>query len=110
MMTATGPLLGTNLEGDSKAIYPQNYMRDDYKSRKNLLITGCRFNLFILSTILFAIAQILRVLSLYFAAGFRIYVMKLMTFNGKRELKRATSRDLITFGGKRELKRAASRN
>ena len=36
--------------------------------------------------------------------------MSLVTFNGKRELKRATSRDLITFGGKRELKRATSRN
>ena len=69
---------------------------------------------FILSTILFAVAQILRVLSLYFAAGnhtvFWIYFINFMTFNGKRELKRATSRDLITFGGKRELKRATSRN
>ena len=69
---------------------------------------------FILSTILFAVAQILRVLSLYFAAGnqtvFWIYVINLMTFNGKHELKRATSRDLITVGGKRELKRATSRN
>ena len=82
--------------------------------KKNLLITGCRFKFFILSTILFAVAQILRVLSLYFAAGnhtvFWICVINLMTFNGKRELKRATSRDLITFGGKRELKRATSRN
>ena len=69
---------------------------------------------FILSTILFAVAQILRVLSVYFAAGnhtvFWINVTNLMTFNVKRELKRATSRDLTTFGGKRELKRATSRN
>ena len=69
---------------------------------------------FILSTILFAEAQILRVLSLNFAAGiqtvFWIYVIILMTFYGKRELKRAASRNLIKFGGKRELKRATSRN
>ena len=89
-------------------------MRDDYKSRKIFLLQDAASIFFILSTILFAVAQILRVLSLYFAAGnhtvFWIYVINLMTFNGKRELKRALSRDLITFGGKSELKRVTSRN
>ena len=101
------------MERDSKAINPQNNMRDDYISQEKSFNYRKPLLFFILSTILF-VAQILRVLSLYFAAGnhtvFWIYVINLMTFNGKRELKRATLRDLITFGGKRELKCAASRN
>ena len=89
-------------------------MRDDYKSRKIFYLQDAASFFLFCPLFFFAEAQILRVLSLYFVAGnhtvFWIYVINLMLFNGKRELKRATSRDLITFGGKRELKAATSRS